>query len=355
MVVRQLVEYLPKLAPEWSFLFLRSPEMPEPLSSDPNVREVEVSAGSNSPAGMWLLPHIVDLHGVDLFHAPSNILPAGLKMATVTTIHDLMWINRPDLCNPRPWGHVERYFYQHGLRRALRSSDAIVAVSEATRSDIAHCSPPAEARTTAILSGVSDRFRPVEVHASDLLAMGLPDAPYVLTVGQNAPYKNHESVVRSFARAFAQTDIQLVLVQRRAQRLRALDELARSLGIAEQVHAIEPVDDASLTKLYSGALGLLHPSLCEGFGMPLAEAMACGCPVITSNLSAMPEVTGDAALLIDPTDLDAIAAALQRVSAEPVLREEMREKGLKRAAQLSWKTCAERHIDLYREVLGRRC
>ncbi|WP_394731206.1 glycosyltransferase family 4 protein [Altererythrobacter sp. GH1-8] len=354
MVVRQLVEYLPKLAPEWCFLFLRSREMPDPLSSDPNVRELEVSAGSNSPAGMWLLPHLVDLHGVDLFHAPSNILPAGLKMATVTTIHDLMWLTRPDLCNPRLWGHAERLFYQHGMRRALRSSDAIVSVSEATRSDIAHYSPAAEAKTTAILSGVSDHFRPVDPNAPDLLAIGLADAPYILTVGQNAPYKNHEAALKSFARAFAQTDMRLVLVQRRGQRMRALDEFARSLGIAGQIQAIEPVNDEALVKLYSGALALLHPSLCEGFGMPVAEAMACGCPVITSNLSAMPEVAGDAALLIDPTDQDAIAAALQRVASEPGLRAEMKARGLNRAAQLSWKRCAERHIELYREVLDRR-
>ena len=127
--------------------------------------------------------------------------------------------------------------------------------------------------------------------------------------------------------------------------------LSEKLLIKDRVHFVEPVDDDTLVKLYCGALALLHPSICEGFGMPLAEAMACGCPVITSDRSAMPEVAGAAALLVDPFDSNAMASALQQIATDAELRESLSAKGLARAEQLSWRQCAEQHIEVYRQVL----
>ncbi|NVE94946.1 glycosyltransferase family 4 protein [Altererythrobacter lutimaris] len=354
MVVRQLVDYLPSIAPEWSFLFLRSNELKEPLSAAPNTCEMVVEFGANHPLSMWFLPELIDLKGVDLFHSPSNILPARLPMNAVTTLHDVMWLMRPELCSARIWGKVERRFYQHGMKRALRRSDSIISVSEATRKDIIACDPSAGPKTTAILSGVSSNFRPSEVDARVLAKFGIAKNKYVLTVGQNAPYKNHESVIRGFAKAFADSPhMQLVLIQRRGLRDAALQRLCSDLRIDGRVRFVEPVDDDVLVQLYNGALALLHPSICEGFGMPLAEAMACGCPVITSDQSAMPEVTGGAALLVDPLNVEAIAHAQRRLATDADLRAELRAKGLERAAQLSWQRCAEQHLEVYKQVLQR--
>ncbi|MCP5397081.1 MAG: glycosyltransferase family 4 protein [Sphingomonadaceae bacterium] len=352
-VIQALVDYLPELAPDWHFKLLRNGALQSPLSQAANVAEVVVEAAANGPASMWWLPRLVDLADVDLFHAPANILPHGLTMRTVTTIHDVMWLTDPELCNPRPWGWVERAFYRHGINRALRQSDAILTVSEATRSVIKRLQPELASRTHAILPGVADHFRPLAVSASDRKRLGLPPGDYILTIGQDAPYKNHEAALRGFATAVSSgLALDLVFVQRRSVGATSLEQLAKALGVAERVHFLAQLGDADLPLLYSGARALLHPSLCEGFGMPLAEAMACGCPVITSDRSAMPEVTAGAALLVDPLDTACIAGALTKLVDDPALAVELSRKGLARAKDLDRRAFAAATLEAYRRVLS---
>lgn len=349
-----LVRHLPALAPDLSFLFLKNPQHQGSLSDAPNVTETIVKSPANSPATMWWLPRIVDLSAVDLFHAPFNILPAGLTMKTVTTIHDIMWLTHPKWCNPSLYGLIERHFYANGINRALDRSDAIATVSDSTRQEIARLRPDARARLAVTLSGVSDEFHPVELRKETLSSIGIkPGQKFILTAGQFAPYKNHEGAIRAFARAFgSRRDISLVMVQRRNSGAGELASLARELGIADRVHFTGTVSFPTLLQLYSAALALLHPSLCEGFGNPVAEAMACGCPVITSNLSAMPEVAGGAALLVNPNDTDNIAAALMRIASDEALVSDLSAKGLARAKELSWESFAKANLDIYRKVLA---
>lgn len=352
-VVAALAQHLPALAPDWRFKFLRHASLGHTLSAAPNVTEIALRAEPNGPANMWALPHLADFSDVDLFHAPSNILPRGLNMPTVTTIHDLMWLTAPEICNRSLWGHVERKFYGHGIKRALRQSDAIITVSDATRNAILELRPELGARTFAVLSGVSDSFSSHTIQPTILDRFGLSASRYVLTVGQYAPYKNHEGAMRGFARALANLpEITLVFVQRQGAGKLALEQLAASLGMAERVRFLPAIGQDELASLYAGAMALLHPSLCEGFGMPLGEAMASGCPVITSDCSAMPEVTSGAALLVNPNDPAAIAHALMRIGDEPGLADAMRTKGLERAAQLNWQETAKGTLQVYRRVLG---
>lgn len=353
-VVAALVEHLPALAPDWEFTFLRNLEAPAPLSTAANVREVVVRAAANGPVTLLNLPSAVDLSGIDLFHAPANILPGGLAMPTITTVHDLMWLTHPQWCNPGPWGWVERAFYRHGITRALRRSARIVTVSEATRSAIHAFEPAAERKTSVIPSGVASDFAPAPRDAATLARIGVPAGRrYVLVVGQGAPYKNHEGALRAFAAALgARGDVDLVMVRRRGANGARLERLARSLGIKGRVHVLGSVPRADLVQLYAGADVLLHPSLCEGFGNPVAEAMACGCPVITSDTSAMPEVAGDAAVLVNPRDVGDMAAALLRVIEDASLRAALRSRGLTRAAAFDWRACAAAHLALYAGVLA---
>lgn len=353
-VVRGLVDHAPALAPDLHFLLLKSPDAVAPLSRAANVTEQVVPAKANSPATMWMLPEIADLAGVDLFHATYNTMPARLAMPVVTTVHDIMWLTHPHWCEPGVKRLIKEPFYAHGIRRALARSAHIATVSAATRDAILAYDPALADRVSVTLSGVAPRFAPVPRDNAVLSRFGVSaQARYVLVVGQYAPYKNHERALEAFARAFAGDGaMRLIMVQRQGPNATNLEQLAERLGIGAQVRFTGGVEEPVLIQLYSHAAALLHPSLCEGFGNPLAEAMACGCPVITSNRSAMPEVTGGAARLVDPLDVMNIASALREVCGNEAIAAQMRAGGLARAAELGWASFSAANVAIYREALA---
>lgn len=355
-LVQALVHHAPRLAPDLRFRFIGGTATPRLAADFPNVEQVEVRASPNSPATMWWLPRLLDLRDVQLFHATYNILPAGLTMPSVTTIHDIMWLNRPDYCDASWLRPVRTAFMTHGLKRAIQKSAAIATVSEATSRAIAAYAPDAAPRTTVTLSGVDPRFRPVAKDSLAIARLGLNSRRrFVLTVGQFAPYKNHEGALSAFQLiAERYPDLDLLFVQRQGPHAQQLKKLAYAHGLGDRVHILREVDANSLIQLYMHAALLLHPSFCEGFGNPLAEAMACGCPVVTSNVSAMPEVTAGAALLADPNDKYAFSNAIARVVDEPGLAHTMRQKGLLRAAELGWEAFAAANISIYRRLLADR-
>ncbi len=348
-----MIDHAPILAPDLHFRLLKNAGRKEPLSAAPNVTEQRVATGTNSPGSMWFLPEFAALSECDVFHATANILPARIRSPTVTTVHDIMWLTNPDWCDSSMYGQIKRRFFAHGIRRGLSRSNRIATVSAATRDAILQHYPDCADRIAITQSGVSERFKPVAVNGGVNARLGMPEgAQYALIVGQFAPYKNHEGAVRAFAKAFAgQADARLVLVQRQGAKTQRLERLARRIGVGGQISFTGAVEEELLLRLYSGAKFLLHPSFCEGFGNPIAEAMACGCPVITSNRSAMPEVAGGAAKLVDPSSDESIARAMIEVWNDPRQSVTMREAGLKRASDLRWVDFARANVEIYRSIL----
>ncbi len=231
------------------------------------------------------------------------------------------------------------------IRPALRRAAALPCISQATRKDLARLFPGAAAKASAIPLAADARFA-----AAPTLAPGHPslDRPYVLAVGTLEPRKNLERLIAAWAAlpAAARGDHVLALVGPRGWDDAPILAAARETGVRLLGH----VSDEELHALYAGCACFAYPSLYEGFGLPVLEAMASGAPVVTSSVSSLPEVAGDAALLVDPTDADAIGAALTRVLTEPGLAEDLRARGRVRAAQFSWERTARETLTLLRGI-----
>lgn len=295
------------------------------------------------------LPALLRGQRADLFHSPGFVaafsvpgVPWHCPLPLVITLHDFIPLHLPALFNDKA---INRVWYRQQMRLASHAS-RLICVSHATRQDaIRFLGAPAE-RCTVVYEGV-DRtvFRaagPDEQQASP---------PYVLFVGGDYPNKNRPAALAAFARLTGATTLphHLVLVGRDDAPEEALAQAAPGLDL-RRVRRVQQADQAELARLYRQADLFLFPSTCEGFGLPLLEAMASGAPVVTSTASSLPEVAGPAALLVDPHDVAGLAAAMMQVLADRALHARLRAAGLDRAAQFTWQAAAEQTLAVYRRM-----
>ena len=265
------------------------------------------------------------------------------------TVHDLIFRRYP-----AHHKRLNRWYLNATMPLFCRRAGHIIAVSEQSKRDVieAYGIPPE--KITVIYEAADPRFcpQPAETVAAVRARYGLPER-YLLFVGTIEPRKNLGRVLTAFERLHAEglTDA-LVIVGKRGWLYD--DFFARLEGSPAKQAVIFPgfVPDADLPAVYAGAQALAFPSEFEGFGLPVLEAMACGTPVVCSNTSSLPEVTGDAALLVDPLDVDALTEALRRVLSEPSLAADLRARGLAQAARFSWARAAEETLAVYRRLTG---
>jgi glycosyltransferase involved in cell wall biosynthesis len=285
----------------------------------------------------------------DLFHAPHYVVPISPPRRTVVTIHDLMHLTRQEHGTP-----PKRLYARVMLGRAVEAAARILTPSEATRRELIAFDARAGAKSVVIPNAVDPRFlvpRTESDRARVRSAYGL-ESRYVLFAANDKPHKNLEGLLAAFAR-FARRDwaCQLVLAggatSRKASRLEAIERH----GLLTRVRDVGVVPDDDLIALMAEAHTVVVPSLAEGFGLPVLEAYAVGTPVVSSNRGALPEVAGDAALLVEPQDADALAGALLRVTSDDGLRRDLVARGRERAARFSAREMARRTADVYREVL----
>ena len=242
------------------------------------------------------------------------------------------------------------------LARVRRKADLALVPSLAVKGDVVQRLGLPEDRVVVTSEGCEPRFRPAGPASLGGVAAryGLP-ARYVLAVGTLEPRKNLTTLLHAFARLRQGGDVdpglQLVLAGARGWLDGPIFRTVRALGLEQTVRFPGFIDDDDLPAVYSGAALFVFPSLYEGFGLPLLEAMACGVPVITSNVASMPEVAGDAALLVDPRDAGGLAAAIARALRDRKLRARLRAAGLARAGQFSWETAARRTLDAYASLV----
>lgn len=292
---------------------------------------------------------------LDLFHAPCLTAPLALRCPLVVTIHDMIWRRPERFAQPGARTSARSLmaqYYRLLPSLAARRAAAVITVSHAAKADIVAELGLSPARVTVTHEAAKPSFRPP---ASDAAAEGARTrfhlAPgYLLAMGSADPRKNLEALLRAYAAlpAALRAEHQLAIVWTHRYLTGRLAAVAQSLGIAERLVALDQVSDVELAALYAGAAAFVFPSRYEGFGLPPLEAMACGAPVVAADTSSLPEIVGDAALLVPSDDDDALATALARVLREPVLARELAARGLRRAAGFSWRRCAEETLAVYR-------
>jgi glycosyltransferase involved in cell wall biosynthesis len=301
------------------------------------------------------LPLVVRRQHFDLLHAPAFTVPFGCPCPTVVTIHDLSFLLHPHHFSPG-W----RTYAASMLPRVLRSAGGIICVSESTKRDLLRFYPAADGKVHVVHNGLDHaRFNTNAKLDCDWARSAGIHKPYVLHVGSLMERKNIPVLLRAVAQLRDTGkfhDLQLVLAGKEAPGLAGAETIDRTIeqcGLQDVVLKIGHVPDEQLAGLYAGASLLVMPSMYEGFGFPVLEAMATGTPVITTNVSSLPEVAGNAALLVAPGNEQALGESIHAVLVDGALRDDMRRKGLTQAQQFSWGRAAEETVAVYHSVAKR--
>ena len=271
---------------------------------------------------MWWYPiRLSAFRGVDLLHCPTYYGPLRSRLPVVVTVHDLAVLRRPEA-----FGRWTRSYVPRIVPRVLRAATRIIAVSEFTRRELVELVGVRDDRIRVIPNAVDATFTPDGPRA---------EGEYVLAVGTVEPRKNLPRLAEAARRA--------------GMELRAVGAIGWGAVGLDRVHYVGEASDEELACLYRGAAVVAYPSLYEGFGIPVLEAMACGAPVVTSRGGATEEIAGGAAVLVDPLEVESIASGLGEALAR---RAELRARGLQRAQAFSWDEAAARTLDVYREAAG---
>lgn len=297
------------------------------------------------------LPVEVITGRIDLFHATDFVLPPTMpRTRTLLTVHDLSFVRVPEAASPPLKAYLDAV-----VPRSARRAQHILADSQATKDDlIAIYGTPAD-KITVLYCGVDSHFQPVnepQLLSACLRKYGLDGVAYLLSVGTVQPRKNYSRVIEAVARARQHGhDLHYAIVGGKGW---LEDEMRRTiarLGAQPYVHLLGLVDDADLPALYSGARALIMASLYEGFGLPVLEAFACGAPVVSSKLSSLPEVAGEAALLIDPSNTTELVDAIVALEEQPDLRQRLVRAGHAQAAKFTWGRSAQQLRSIYAALL----
>ncbi len=282
--------------------------------------------------------------GVDLFHATDHLLPRLTQVKSVFTLHDLVFRFYPHTHKP-----LNRWFLTLMMPRFLKAADAVIAVSRCTKRDVVRLYDLDEAKVKVIHEGVNPRFRRSSpgVISSVLHKYDLRER-YILSVGTIEPRKNLTSLLEAYVAIRNQdSQLKLVIVGKRGWLYEGFFRRLHELGLENEVIFPGFVPDEDLPALYSATDLFVFPSLYEGFGLPVLEALACGAPVVTSNTSSLPEVAGEAALLVDPNSVEALARGMRDVLDSRTLRDDLRARGPKQAAKFSWEKAARETLTIY--------
>jgi len=351
--VRNLVrEFARHESPEHYVLICHPKDEAFVSALGPRFEPLVDSAASYSVREQLSVPLDLRRARVQLFHSPHYVVSPLTPGRVVVTIHDCIHLRFPQYLPNRAAHAYARAFMAYGARRARR----IITVSQASKDDIQHYLHTPADKIDVIHNGLDPRFleAPDEANVARVRDRFLLGAPFVLYTGNIKPHKNVERLIEAFGlmRKSGHEDVKLLIIGDELSKYPGLRRLVHRLHLHQQVRFLGFVPDDTLAALYRLAKVFVFPSLYEGFGFPPLEAMASGTAVITSNVSSLPEVVGDAALLIDPLDPAALASAMCRVLGDEVLRQDLVRRGHERIHAFSWERAAAATRDVYRQVIA---
>ena len=345
---------VPLLGEDEQLVLLRDPTQPSSwdltILAGKRAQVVDVPLSPFSLGQQWSVPRLLHHLGADVYHSPYYLMPYCPGVPVVVTVYDLIPLLFPQLAST-----AARLLFRWTMALALRTAFHVIAISEATRRDLRAFFRVSPQKVTTIPLAVAPKFySPASTEVERVRCKYALPNDYVLYLGINKPHKNLVRLVEAWGQIrdsqFTICNSQLVIAGAWDSRYPEPQQRATVLGLENAIRFLGPVAEEDLTALYGGAVLFAFPSQCEGFGLPVLEAMACGTPVACANISSLPEVGGDAELYFDPADVKAIAEALRRALADPDLRADLRERGLARAAQFSWERTAQETLHLYREA-----
>ncbi len=351
--VRNLVrEFARHTTPEHYVLICQPSDVEFVRSLGPRFEPLADPSGNYSFREQFSVPMDLRRARVHLFHAPHYVVSPLTMCPVVTTIHDCIHLRFPQYLPSKAAHAYARTFMAIGARKARR----VITVSQASKDDIQHYLRTPADKIDVIHNGLDQRFLtpPLDADVANVRDRFMLNAPFVLYAGNIKPHKNVERLIEAFAlmRRSGHEGVKLLIIGDELSKYPGLRRLVHRHHLHQHVRFLGFVPDATLAALYQLARVFVFPSLYEGFGFPPLEAMASGTPVITSNVSSLPEVVGDAAVMIDPLDPAALAAAMGRVLGDDGLRAELIRKGRARVDQFSWAHAAESTRAVYRRVLS---
>jgi glycosyltransferase involved in cell wall biosynthesis len=298
-----------------------------------------------------ILPWELQRTQVDLLHAMAFAGPILSHVPMVVTIYDLSFLRFPEAFRP-----FNRWYLSQFTKLSARRARRLIAISESTRRDVVRYFGVPEDQVDVVYCGVDPWFRPLEAEQQERFrrAYALPDK-YILFLGTLEPRKNLDRLVSAYSHwCRAESGVPpLVIAGARGWYYQTVLDLVRTLGLEDMVVLLGYVPQQDLPSLYSSAQMFVYPSLFEGFGLPVLEAMAAGVPVITSNVSSLPEVAGDAGVLVDPTDVEGLAAAIGSLWRDPDRRRSLSSAGIEQASRFSWSDAAQKTMSVYERAMGR--
>lgn len=350
--IHHLLSDLPAAAPHYRFVaFLNEPQMASPA---PAMRLRHTRWQTRNPLLRiaWeqiSLPLAAAGERLALLHALAFVRPVLARCPVVLTIYDMSFMRMPER-----FPAFQRHYLRLMTGYSARHADAITVISQSTKDDVIEFCGVAPERIAVVYCGVDEQFRPLGAAAIEQFraSKGLPER-FILYLGTIEPRKNVAQIVRSFAALPAAGRPKLVIAGAKGWGYDDVYAAAEQSGVRGDIIFTGYVAQHELPLWYNAAELFVYPSHYEGFGLPVAEAMACGTPAITSNVSSLPEVAGNAALTVAPADTRALTAAIAQALSDAPLRAQMKERGLTQAARFSWRRVAELTAQVYDRVLTR--